>query len=231
MRAALIRGSAAAAPLLFAALAFAQEAPGPDELYDLQGPLFEPTPWWQPWAHTVGLGVAVAVALAAIFLVARRLLHRPLSAHARASRAINATIDWAEADAIVTTISDAVRGFVAEVYGVHAPRKTSEEVLGSLSDDERLSSGLRAQLAEVLQWCDVVKFGQEGLREEELRSLRQSARQFIDAGWAEARTAARASDEGEAASPPTAELASNPSPPTTDAPAVAQAKASGVTTP
>jgi hypothetical protein len=153
-----------------------------DELRDVHGPVFAPAPWWQ------GLMLPGSIALGALVVLlgvvaARALLRRPKSA---AELALG-RIDRAEAGARIlgarafaAEVSEAVRAFLEARYQVHAPRRTTEELLAQLaSDAESPLAQHAASLSELLSCADLVKFSGASLSPDSAARLARLAREFV----------------------------------------------------
>lgn len=154
------------------------------ELRDIRGPIAEPPPWW------AGLeGWALAVAIAAVALVGIALLWRRLRRPKDARRLALAKIAEAEArasnaKAFAQEVSEAVRAYIEARFGVHAPRRTTEELLEALAEDEASPlERYRPLLAAFLARCDLAKFGGAHLTSSDREALAESARGFVERSW------------------------------------------------
>ena len=134
-------------------------------------PFPTPAAWW-PWA----LGVAALAALAAAVAAARRRgraeptapVTVDLPAHVRALRELRrwrsaARRTPAEVEAFYVGVSQVLRVYLEERFGLRAPERTTEEFLRDLErGGERGREGLarrhRGDLERFLSQCDMVKF-------------------------------------------------------------------------
>lgn len=85
-----------------------------------------------------------------------------------------------EADPWYVELSDIVRRYIEDRYGVRAPELTTEEFLREARQQLRLQSGHRELLETFLSTCDRVKFAGYRPGESESRQALQAARQFVD---------------------------------------------------
>lgn len=85
-----------------------------------------------------------------------------------------------EADPWYVELSDIVRRYIEDRYGVRAPELTTEEFLREARQQLKLQSGHRELLESFLSACDRVKFA--GYRPDATESQKalQAARQFVD---------------------------------------------------
>ncbi len=99
-----------------------------------------------------------------------------------------------EADPWYVELSDIVRRYIEDRYGVRAPELTTEEFLREARQQLRLQSGHRELLETFLSTCDRVKFAGYRPGESESRQALQAARQFVDDTRLLATTAAAAAE-------------------------------------
>lgn len=184
---ALVPPAAAAPPALPGNPNASQLPPSPPE-EDILGPrepVRIPVPEEGPsWGLWLGIGGGV---LAAALLVWWWLAHRKrMIIVAPAERALTelSAIDTARnvlpPDVLADRSADAVRKFVAERFGIAAPRRTTEEFLRELA--AAASSPLAAHsplLRGFLQSCDMAKFAGAGFDAAERLTLLETARRFI----------------------------------------------------
>jgi hypothetical protein len=77
-------------------------------------------------------------------------------------------------------VSDVVRRYIEERFGVTATHRTTEEFLHDLLESSHAPLARhRALLAEFLQQCDLVKFAGMSLTLQNMESLHHSARAFV----------------------------------------------------
>jgi hypothetical protein len=174
----LVLLSAVTQPLL----AMAQEALARD-IRDIRGPLSLPPALWDRYESLILATVAGLVAALSTWALAR-LLHRGpdprVQALAHIERAL-AAAEEAGTHAFVDELGEALRGYVEQRFGVHAPRRTTEELLEELAADPRSPlARWRGPLAELLAQMDLVKFGGVALPEEEIGPLAERARRLVE---------------------------------------------------
>jgi Domain of unknown function (DUF4381) len=79
-----------------------------------------------------------------------------------------------------TAVSDIVRGYIEQRFAIGVTRRTTEEFLRDLLETANASLARHQPLlAKFLHQCDFVKFAAMSLNEQDMESLRQSARVFI----------------------------------------------------
>ncbi|MBA3462860.1 MAG: DUF4381 family protein [Deltaproteobacteria bacterium] len=161
--------------------AIAAAAPVADDIRDIRGPIAEPaaTAWW-PLA-VAGVGVLViAVAIRAI--VRRR--RKPLPPDVLALRELDAAREQLELDdpqAFSTAVSGTVRSYVEQAFSLHAPKLTTEELLGELMTDGSPVAPHRRELGTFLECCDLAKYARWSLTRTQMTQLLDSARAFVRA--------------------------------------------------
>ena len=129
----------------------------------------EPFPTPVAWWWWVAGAVVLAVIAAAIWLLRRRPqqprqhLEVTVPAHVRALRELQrwrtaprATAE--EVEAFYVGVSQVLRVYLEERFGLHAPERTTEEFLRDLEGGDRLARQHRSELERFLSQCDMVKF-------------------------------------------------------------------------
>jgi hypothetical protein len=140
----------------------------------------------------LGLGGAALVGGGAFFLVKRRgaagSQHTAplLSAHELAYRQLQEILDkklieCGELKAFFSKISDVLRGYIENRFGIHAPRCTTEEFLADINRDAPFSAEHKGLLEEFLQDCDLVKFAEHYPEQAEITKAVDSCKAFIHA--------------------------------------------------
>ncbi len=124
-----------------------------------------PLPVWWPWAAA---GLALLVLLAGWIWWVRRPkpvpglpVEVPLPAHVKALRALqrlSQPTTEAEIDAFYVEVSQILRVYLEERFGLHAPTRSTEEFLIELESGDSLGLDHRQSLRNFLQQCDLVKF-------------------------------------------------------------------------
>lgn len=138
-----------------------------------------------------GLAAAGALAGAAFFLLKRRKNTNPSSAtaipaHEVAFQQLQAIIDErlierGEIKLFFGKISDVLRGYIENRFGIQAPRRTTEEFLRDISRNAPFDADRKRLLMEFLQDCDLVKFAEYTPACEEIERACGSCRAFIEA--------------------------------------------------
>ncbi len=78
-----------------------------------------------------------------------------------------------------TRLSDIVRRFLEEKYGLQAPRQTTAEFLASAREADQLSDQQRELLSQLLQRCDLAKFAPVQVAPEDCRLTTELARTLV----------------------------------------------------
>lgn len=78
-------------------------------------------------------------------------------------------------------ISDVVRYYIENRFGLHAPRLTTEEFLAAIGRDPLFREDFRSLLDEFLRHCDLVKFAEHRPRTDEAQKAIDACRAFIEA--------------------------------------------------
>ena len=155
-----------------------------DGLRDIAPPIEIPSGdewlWWT--LGTIALG-------AALILLARWLRRRrqrqlfvpPIPAHERARRKLQEALDlYDQPKPFCILVSDAVRLYLEERFGLRAPERTTEEFLSDLGRSAALTEPQKASLEEFLSACDMVKFAKYEPQRPELEALYHSALRLIE---------------------------------------------------
>jgi hypothetical protein len=77
-------------------------------------------------------------------------------------------------------LSDIIRRYIEDRFGIRAPERTTEEFLAEVSSGEILKKRDTALLDEFLAHCDLVKFAKHQPTEEEIQKSFDSAKAFIE---------------------------------------------------
>jgi 5'-deoxynucleotidase YfbR-like HD superfamily hydrolase len=76
-------------------------------------------------------------------------------------------------------ISDILRRYIENRFGLHAPEQTTEEFLAALGADATLAPSHKSLLKNFLQHCDLVKFARHEPTTEDIQKTFDSCRNFI----------------------------------------------------
>ena len=161
----------------------------PNTTEDIRGPkaLVEiPVPKKPPYALWAGIGGGVLLlAVAAILWKKHANTQRRKSPPeiALASLAeLETSRETLAAEAFANRAAQTVRHYIAERFGLAAPRRTTEEFLRDLADDKSSSIiGESDHLRAFLKSCDLAKFAGANLDSNQRGELITAAREFIRA--------------------------------------------------
>jgi len=176
------RQRAAAAALIGMTLgASVSAAPVAEDIRDIRGPKYLLPDWLWP----VLLGGALLLALSVYGLwrwrrsrAARVLL--PYEIALQRLEEIAALMSPARAREFSIAVSDIIRLYIDQRFNVTATRRTTEEFLRDLLDSSDAALARhQGLLGEFLHQCDFVKFAALSLTQQNMESLRQSARAFV----------------------------------------------------
>ncbi len=164
-------------------------AQAPDLGEDIRGPkeLVEiPVPKEPPYALWAGIGGGVLLlAVAAILRKRHASMQRRKSPPeiALASLAdLDASGEALAAEAFANRAAQTVRQYIAERFGLAAPRRTTEEFLHGLANDKSSAIiGESDHLRVFLKSCDLAKFAGSNLDSNQRGELIAAARGFIRA--------------------------------------------------
>jgi hypothetical protein len=135
----------------------------------------------------VGLAAGGAFLLLRRKRTARRQQEAPaLPAHELAYRQLQEILDEklierGETKLFFSKVSDVLRGYIENRFGLQAPRRTTEEFLSDISRDALFSAEHKGLLTAFLRDCDLVKFAEHLPSPEEIGKAVNSCRAFIDA--------------------------------------------------
>ncbi|MFQ6042303.1 MAG: hypothetical protein ACE5PV_15715 [Candidatus Poribacteria bacterium] len=77
-------------------------------------------------------------------------------------------------------LSDTIRAYLENRFGLRAPEMTTEEFLDAVANDSNLKYEHKTLLSDFLTHCDLVKFARYGPDEGEMKSAYESAKRFVD---------------------------------------------------
>jgi hypothetical protein len=154
------------------------------DIRDIKPPVEIPNGWeWLWWTLAV-----LAIIVLAILLwrwwqrkQANARVEMEVPPHERARRKLQEALDYFDRPKpFCILVSDAVRLYLEERFGLRAPERTTEEFLADLSRSVALTDRQKASLQEFLTACDMVKFAKYEPRRPELESLYNSALRLIE---------------------------------------------------
>src|SRR5688572_16471409 len=153
----------------------ATNAAGTNDIRDIKAPVPVSSGWvWVVWA----LGGAAFLAL--VWWAWKRWRRKTpatapqvvIPAHERARKKLEQALKLIdEPKPFCTAVSDALRMYLEECFGFHAPERTTEEFLFELQSSATLSFSQKQSLADFLERCDLVKFAKFEPPQTALRDL------------------------------------------------------------
>ena len=155
-----------------------------NDIRDIKPPIAIPSGWeWLLW--TFGALLVVAAGIFLWYWWQTQKANRPvppvLPAHVRARHKLEDALALiAQPKLFCILVSDAVRLYLEERFGLRAPERTTEEFLADLGRSVALTDPQKASLQEFLTACDMVKFAKYEPRRQELESLYNSALHLIE---------------------------------------------------
>ena len=154
----------------------------PTELLDIKPPVDLPDPWsWVPWVVALAVGLGFVVGL--LVWVYRRTDSGAQTepAHVRATRKLAEVRQLAgEPETLCTLIADILRVYLEDKFDLHAPGRTTDEVMAELKKSSPLSLEECAMVEDFLSRCDEVKFAGRKLDNTELEMLQNTADKLIE---------------------------------------------------
>lgn len=152
-----------------------------EDIRDIRGPIEQvaATPWWP---YVLAVLVAAGVALVVVTYVRSR--RRELPADQRALRDLERARELIvrdEGHELSVRVSSAVRSYVEEAFEIHAPRRTTEELLGDLLRVMSPVAPYRAELGSFLELCDLAKYARWSLSRAQMSELVDTAERFVRA--------------------------------------------------
>jgi hypothetical protein len=153
-----------------------------EDIRDIHGPIVHAasSPWW-PYA--VAAAVAACLAVAAVVWWRRRRA-RALPSDQVALRelaAARAAIGVGDPHDVSLRVSDAVRRYVEATFDIHAPRRTTEELLNDLMRASSPVAPYRAELGTFLELCDLAKYARFALSAQQMTDIVDHAEGFVRA--------------------------------------------------
>ena len=159
-------------------------------LNPLVGPVDLPRDYTAFMLYAGGCLAALAALAGGVYLWRRRRGKRareaepPPPAHEIAFRQIREVLDEGLLDRgefklFFSRISDVLRHYIENRFGMRAPRYTTEEFLAAINRDAPFSPERRALLDEFLRCCDLVKFAERPSTREEALQILDACKAFI----------------------------------------------------
>lgn len=141
---------------------------------------------WPPWmVALVALGAFILLTVL-IWLIVRAIRNRPktppLTPRQKAMRdleALRPQVQQLDPYEFSVRVSDVLRGFVGEQFGLRAKEQTSPEFLASISSASEFTDDDRGLLERFLEKCDLIKFAHIDASSEDSAALLSSALAFV----------------------------------------------------
>ena len=154
------------------------------DIRDIAPPIVIPSGYEWLWWTLAGLAVAGLAIFLWAWLKQRSTAAKfvvEIPAHERARRQLAAALGlYDQPKPFCIIVSDAVRLYLEERFGLRAPERTTEEFLNDLSRSAALIDTQKDSLKEFLSACDMVKFAKYEPQRPELEALYGSALRLIE---------------------------------------------------
>ena len=159
-------------------LKMATDVPPPEALPPLPSRM-----QWLPWIGLAGLVLVLGI-VGEIMLRRWRRARQVLSPEQWAARELirlqETSISSLNAASYHTALSDVIRRYLTERYGLPATLQTTAEFLATIPTSSRLSAEQQTLLRGLLERCDLAKFAPVGASLEEGRETTALARAFVE---------------------------------------------------
>ncbi|HMH30354.1 MAG TPA: DUF4381 family protein [Steroidobacteraceae bacterium] len=156
-------------------------APVAEDIRDIRGPKYLLPDWL--WSALLGGAVLLALGIYGLWRWRRSRAARVLLPYEIALQRLEeiaALMSPARAREFSIAVSDIIRLYIEQRFNVTATRRTTEEFLRDLLDSSDAALARhQGLLGEFLHQCDFVKFAALSLTQQNMESLRQSARAFV----------------------------------------------------
>ena len=151
-----------------------------EDIRDIHGPIVQaaPTNWWP---YIIGSLLLVALAYAGWRLFTRRRTLSPQERALRELSAARALIHSEQPHALSLRVSETVRGYVEQVFDIHAPRRTTQELLDDLLRASSPVAPYRGELGAFLELCDLAKYARWSLSQPQMAEIIDRAEHFVRA--------------------------------------------------
>lgn len=163
------------------------------EIQPIFGPVELPSRLAPLWYILLGIGLAAIFAAGGFYWFKHRKriatgAAKPPSAHELAYRQLKELLDEKLAERgqfklFFAGISDILRFYIENRFGLHAPKKTTEEFLAVLSRSRQAHFPIEHHLLldDFLHYCDLVKFAEHLPSPEEVGKAVEACKAFIEA--------------------------------------------------
>jgi hypothetical protein len=156
------------------------------QIKEIADPVEMPAPWW-PWAAAA---VAFAALLAALYWWRRRKrldqdAVPPPAPHEVAYLELEkllaaGLLERGEAKLFYLRLSNVLRHYIEDRFGLRAPEQTTEEFLAELGRSQPFAPAHKELLQSFLEHCDLVKFAELEPTPGEAQTAVTLCRQFVD---------------------------------------------------
>lgn len=142
------------------------------------------------WPYYAGFAAAAVILVLACGMLWRRRRKRAapparvIPPHERALSALDALlaeklVERGEYKLFYIGVSDILRRFIEERYGLHAPERTTEEFLAELGNTNVLERNQKLTLRDFLKHCDLVKFAEHQPSDIEIEETFSTCKRFV----------------------------------------------------
>ncbi len=158
------------------------------DIIDIYGPLTVPL----NYTLIAVIALLVLAALAVLFFFVTRKIGRKQTSVTTTPPSIKALNELERAAAetmphdpmvFAERLSEVLRRFIEEQFGIHSTRQTTREFLDNISDSANphihALTAQQEELKEILQLCDLAKYAQKQPGNESIGQMADRARQFI----------------------------------------------------
>ncbi len=161
----------------------ALQDPSPAPIHDIVGPI----PFFPYTTLQMIMAAAVFILLLGVlgYFIWRRYRKRPLTRQEAMLQALDEMkkgLMLGSDHDFGMRVSTLLRNYLNEVFGLAAPRQTTEEFLKSLQGEQRFSPVEQEALSHFLRQSDVLKFAQGIAKAEERLALIEAAEKFVRKG-------------------------------------------------
>jgi hypothetical protein len=158
-------------------------------LHDIRPPVVLPTSYrvWI-WAGSLA-GAVLCIGLAAFFLIKRRrktdeAVQHTIPAHELAFDELEALVaenlvEKGEVKRFYQRISDILRRYIENRFGINAPEQTTEEFLASIRTRHDFPKAYNPLMKNFLTHCDLVKFAEHQPTTQNIQQTFDSCKEFI----------------------------------------------------
>lgn len=139
-----------------------------------------------PLFWTALIAAAALLIIAGLLLLRRRRIRLaapvpPEKTALAALDSLRAEIEALDARAFAVRVSHILRVYIEGRFGLHAPKRSTEEFLAEAAASPRLTAEQQAWLAAFLVHCDRSKFALAGLEADAKHALHRDALDFVRA--------------------------------------------------